>query len=415
MLTVSPTQLRNVVTETVRSTPIVDLHTHLYPPAFGDFLLWGIDETLTYHYLIAEVFRRSSITHDEFWNLSTSERAEHIWEHLFIRTSPVSEATRGVLTCLEILGIDSSCRDLNKVREAYSAWSVEEFVDLVFEKANIEFTVMTNDPFDPKERAIWERGPELDPRFRAALRIDPLLTDWPRASATLSDLGYSVSSSLDEGACREVRKFLIAWTERTDPLYMAVSLPPTFVFPTDDPIGRLIESCVLPVCRDRGLPFALMIGVKRRVNPRLRPAGDGVGKAGLRAVEDLCVSYPDNRFMVTMLSREDQHELCVAARKFSNLLPFGCWWFTNVPSIIREITRERVELLGFSFAPQHSDARVLDQLLYKWAHSRRVIAEVLVEKYTDLMRTGWPLTEEDIRRDITDLFCDNFKRFTTRT
>jgi hypothetical protein len=58
-----------------------------------------------------------------------------------------------------------------------------------------------------------------------------------------------------------------------------------------------------------------------------------------------------------MLARENQHELAVAARKFGNLMVFGCWWFVNNPSLITEITRMRVELLGTSFIPQHSDAR----------------------------------------------------------
>jgi hypothetical protein len=31
-----------------------------------------------------------------------------------------------------------------------------------------------------------------------------------------------------------------------------------------------------------------------------------------------------------MLSRENQHELCVVARKFRNVHIFGCWWFTNI-------------------------------------------------------------------------------------
>ena len=89
-------------------------------------------------------------------------------------------------------------------------------------------------------------------------------------------------------------------------------------------------------------------------------------------------------------------------------MPFGCWWFMNNPSIIEEITRERFELLGTSFIPQHSDARVLDQLLYKWPHSRSIIARVLAEKYSDLMQTGWTLTEADVRRDVKKLFEDNF-------
>src|SRR5207249_12067206 len=130
--------------------------------------------------------------------------------------------------------------------------------------------------------------------------------------------------------------------------------------------------------------FALMIGVKRNVNPRLRLAGDSLGKADIAAVENLCVEFPDNKFLCTMLSRENQHELCVAARKFRNLHVFGCWWFLNNPSIIEEITRERIELLGTSVIPQHSDARVIDQVIYKWSHSKRIIGDVLSAKYSDL-------------------------------
>ena len=88
-------------------------------------------------------------------------------------------------------------------------------------------------------------------------------------------------------------------------------------------------------------------------------------------------SNPEIRFLVTFLARENQHELCVAARKFSNLMPFGCWWFLNNPSIVSEITRERFELLGQSFIPQHSDARVLEQLIYKWKHARKQIIDAL--------------------------------------
>jgi hypothetical protein len=106
------------------------------------------------------------------------------------------------------------------------------------------------------------------------------------------------------------------------------------------------------------------------------------------------------RFLVTMLSRENQHELCVAARKFKNLLPFGCWWFLNNPSIVREITAERFEMLGLTMIPQHSDARVLDQLIYKWAHSREIIADVLARRYFELMRAGWVVTHDDMKRDV---------------
>jgi len=165
------------------------------------------------------------------------------------------------------------------------------------------------------------------------------------------------------------------------------------------------------VAEQTGKPFALMIGVKKLTNPGLKLAGDSVGKGDIDTLEYLCASYPNVKFLCTMLARENQHELCVAARKFRNLHVFGCWWFTNMPLFIDEITRMRFELLGLSFTPQHSDARVLDQLIYKWAHSKKIIADVLAEKYADIAATGWKITEEEIRRDVAGLFGGNFWRF----
>ena len=116
------------------------------------------------------------------------------------------------------------------------------------------------------------------------------------------------------------------------PLYLAVSLPPEFDFPIEDVRTKLLSDVVLPTAREQQIAVALMIGVRRGVNPALRSAGDGVGRADITALERLCGENPDVQFLATLLARENQHELCVAARKFSNLMPFGCWWFLNNPS-----------------------------------------------------------------------------------
>ncbi len=193
-----------------------------------------------------------------------------------------------------------------------------------------------------------------------------------------------------------------------------VSLPPSFAWPADTDTARLIEKVVLPHCREHGQAFALMMGVKRAVNPLLRMAGDGVGRADLQALQNLCAAHPENRFLVTCLARENQHELVVLARKFRNLHPFGCWWFTNTPQLISEITTMRLELLGTAFTPQHSDARVLDQLLYKWSHSRALIADCLASKYSAASAAGWDVTDAEIQRDVTELLGGGFARFLGR-
>jgi len=152
-----------------------------------------------------------------------------------------------------------------------------------------------------------------------------------------------------------------------------------------------------------------MVGVRRGVNPALKAAGDGVGKSDVSSIERMCVESPDARFLATFLSRENQHELCVAARKFSNLMPFGCWWFLNNPSIVEEITTERLELLGTSFIAQHSDARILEQLIYKWQHSREVIGNCLFNSYERLLTAGRAVARNEIERDVKALFSKNFR------
>ena len=406
--------LRSAVTKAVAEAKITDLHTHVYPPSFGDLLLCGVDELVTYHYLIAEVFRWTDLPYDDFWAMSKQSQADLIWEKLFLGTSPYAESCRGVLTTLKRLGLDVAARDLSAYRSYCASMSREQYVDRIFEVSGVNDVIMTNDPFDDAERQVWLDGYRPDPRFKAALRVDALLNTWDKSWPRLKEWGYAVTEDLTETTLKEVRRFLTDWAARMEALYLAVSLPPTFAFPEDSPRGILIEECVLPVCRETGRPFAMMIGVKKLVNPDLRLAGDSVGKGDIVAVENLCAGYPQNKFMVTMLSRENQHELCVAARKFRNLLVFGCWWFLNNPSLVEEITRMRFELLGASVVPQHSDARVLDQLVYKWEHSRRIIADVLCEKYQDLMATGWVLEKAEIERDVERLFGGNFWEFLER-
>ncbi|MCL5098165.1 MAG: glucuronate isomerase [Candidatus Omnitrophica bacterium] len=412
--TISKSRLETIeveVRQAVATTPVCDVHTHLYDPAFGPLLLWGIDALLVYHYVVAEAFRFLPLSCERFWALSKTEQANLIWEALFIEHSPVSEACRGVLTTLNALGLDANQRDLPAIRQWFAEWKVEDYLERCLELAGVSTLCMTNSPFDDVERGIWERGFTRHPAFTAALRIDPLLLQWNEAVPRLAQWSYAVTPELSPKTVDETRRFLADWTRRIQARYLMVSLPPGFNYPAQTECAQLMEKAVLPHCRDYGLPFALMLGVKRGVNPGLRLAGDGVGPCQLESLENLCAQNPSNKFLVTVLARENQHGLCVAARKFPNLHLFGCWWFTNIPTVIDEMTRMRLELLGTSFTVQHSDARVLDQIIYKWRHSRAIIADVLVEKYLALAQTGWEPSNDEIERDVKDLFGGTFAKF----
>jgi len=466
--------IESVVVSEVASAMAVDLHTHLLPPTHGALCLWGIDELLTYHYLVAEYFVTAppSVTPESFFALSKQNQADLVWKALFLERSPISEACRGVITTCVALGLSKEIqnRDLDAIRDFYRQFrnrgqeGAEAFSERVFAQAGIDYAVMTNIPFEPTETQHWRPKKEYSKSFRSACRVDPLLAGNKEAVETaLRASGY-------ETTLQGARQFLHDWCDTMKPEYLMASTPHDFVLPEDrgtienvektgvneeamkepfafanlvkrpqndnnsnpdscgtdcgtelpsviDETSDFLSEVLMRVAEERDLPLALKIGAHRGVNPKLLSAGDGVvafADAGLLA--RLCSRFPKVRFLATFLSRANQHEACVLASKFRNLHLYGCWWFCNNPSIIEEITKMRVEMLGTAFTAQHSDARVLDQLLYKWPHSRAVLAQVITNEYKKLIRTGgWTPTRREIRRDVGRWFGGSYEEFLSKS
>jgi len=461
-LAVDETAIESVILSEVAAAQVIDLHTHLLPPSHGSLCLWGIDELLTYHYLVAEYFMTAPafMTPQDFYAKNKKEQADIIWQALFIDRSPVSEACRGVVTTLTTLGLTKAvkARSLEAIRAFYSGFrdegqaGAERFSELVFAKAGVRFNVMTNIPFDSNEAQHWRPTTKQYPdQYRSALRVDPLLAgDRATIESALQGSGYDVTL---EGA----RQYLRDWCDTMRPEYMMASTPHDFVLKegtlvdvvktgvnedamktpgafadgtgggpcdgTDDDAPSIIDESsdflsdvLMKVCEERDLPVALKIGAHRGVNPTLLSAGDGmVAFADAGILGRLCSRFPKVRFLATFLSRNNQHEACVLASKFRNLHIYGCWWYCNQPSIIKEITQMRIEMLGTSFTAQHSDARVLDQLLYKWPHSRAVIASVLIDECTKLIASGWNPTRKEVRRDVGRLFGGSYEEFMSKS
>ena len=460
---IKATDIHSVVWSEVRGQEVIDLHTHLLPPSHGALCLWGIDEMLTYHYLVSEYFMTApaNITPEAFFAMNKTKQADLIWTSLFIQRSPISEATRGVLTTLQALGLHNAIdnRDLDAIRRFYDDFrsegleGVEKFVNEVYRTAGVKYAIMTNIPFDSIEAQHWRpMKKEYPETFKSALRVDPLLAgDRKTIENALKSSGYAIS-------LEDARKYLHDWCDTMKPEYLMASTPHDFSLPPSEGGGTLsgvakkgvnesslqspfafteltgndcndcedtdnlpsvinessdfLTEVLMPVCEERDLPLALKIGAHRSVNPALLSAGDGlVAFADLNTLARLCGRFPRVRFLATFLSRNNQQEACVLASKFRNLHIYGAWWYCNNPSIIKEITQMRVEMLGSAFTAQHSDARVVDQLIYKWSHSRSVIAKVLAAEYEKLVASGWRPTREEIRRDVGRLFGGSFSEF----
>ena len=80
------------VEQQLDAVPFIDIHTHLFMPSLGTLGLWGIDQLVTYHYLEAELFRSSPLKPEQYWVLSTQQKADAIWKALFVENTPISQS-----------------------------------------------------------------------------------------------------------------------------------------------------------------------------------------------------------------------------------------------------------------------------------------------------------------------------------
>src|SRR5437899_9967704 len=130
-------QIHSEVADVLASTPFIDIHTHLFAPAFGNLGLWGIDELLTYHYLEAEFFRYSDMAPENYWTLSKTDKADIIWRTLFVENSPISEATRGVISILQAFQLPTDHSSLSEARIFFENQNREAHIQRVLQMAGI--------------------------------------------------------------------------------------------------------------------------------------------------------------------------------------------------------------------------------------------------------------------------------------
>lgn len=412
-------ELCSVVKECVDKCKIIDLHSHLFPQSFDDLYLIGIDNLLTYHYLVSELFIVwNDLSPSKFYKLSKECQANIIWEELFIKRSPLSEACKGVITTCIKLGLiqEIDNRDLDGIRSYFKSLKLnkqeyEAYTQQIFEMSNIEYTIMTNQIFDLQEIKYLEKY-EIPSQFKTSLRIDKLLFDFENCCKFVNKFDYT--PDIDG-----IKNYIRYWHKKIKPEYFMASLPFDFTYYQKDLNAKcfkmdstnVIDFILVPLSIELNLPIAFKFGTRRHLNPELKDAGDSLGVASVESLANLCSINKKCKFLATFLSKVNQHQLCVVARNFQNLHIYGCWWYLNNPSLIEEITKMRLEMLGLGFTAQHSDARVLEQLLYKWTHSRQIIANVLIKKYDDLIESGWIVGKNEIKRDVHYLFRGSYEEF----
>jgi glucuronate isomerase len=397
-MTLSSDNISNKLLNIINSTPIFDLHTHLFPPKHEGYFLLGFKNLLNYHYLIAELLTATNIDASTFYSYNDEKKASLIWNELFEKRTPVSEACAGVLSILKELNIEIKNKSFLSICDEYDKKIQSD--KNILKLSNVSSLVMTNNPFDLDEWSLFNTNDWDKKIYLASLRLDDLILDYEEALKKAKD------------QTSNQKNIIVTYLEKcyslSNPVYAAVSLNlETFHTIFEDSFWKDI----LVWLENKNLPLSLMLGVKRAVNKDFGLAGDGIGDINLKELSNLCNLFPKNKFLVTCLSLNDQHELTVLARKHPNLRIFGFWWFMNQPTIIKQILKMRIDMLGFSFIPQHSDARVSDQLIYKWNHFKKILHPILLEYYQELLDKNFPISENILQRDIDNLLSGNAKKY----
>ena len=429
--------IRPAVEAAMADQPVVDMHTHVYPPAFGTPVPNATGKTDPDGPDAVGRRRAGDLSLPDRRGLSRRAPDKLPYEAVLEDEQDTSRPTTSGSTSsssarrsprpaaassptLQQLGLDPAPSGLPRLRRYFAEQDPDRYIDRVMELARHRID------HDDQRRLRRQRAAALarrsrrshDPRFSAVLRIDPLLRDWPAAAAETSRSGATASAA--NGATHtvaEARRFLTR-LDRPDAGHLpgrepAARVPLSGRRRRGERAGQtVLERVILPVCAERGLPFAMMIGSRLRVNPGLREAGDMGGKADVASVTNLCLRLPRQQ---VLRHHAGPREPARAGRGRPEIRQPDGFRLLVVPE--QPVARSRrspgcgVELLGTSFIPQHSDARILDQLIYKWDHSRRQIGRVLTEKYEDLLDAGWPLSRSDVERDVRLLLRDNFLDF----
>ncbi len=110
-----------------------------------------------------------AVSPEDFYAQTKQEQADYIWDALFIKRSPVSEACRGIITTLLALGLQKEveCRDLKAIRRFFKSFrndgipGAERYCEHVYKVSGIRYAIMTNIPFDPTESQHWRPTPKV--------------------------------------------------------------------------------------------------------------------------------------------------------------------------------------------------------------------------------------------------------------
>ena len=133
------------------------------------------------------------------------------------------------LVCVNGLNTGSPCahwitRDHHGQRGHCNIWLESKHARYnIFDKSNVEYTIMTNQIFNKIEVEIWKKNPPTCQFFKTSLRIDDLILDHEYCYSFIKK--YNYSPSIDG-----IKDYIRDWYHKINPEYFMASLPYDFKY-----------------------------------------------------------------------------------------------------------------------------------------------------------------------------------------
>jgi glucuronate isomerase len=273
----------------------------------------------------------------------------------------------------------------------------------VFRQTNLERVFLTNDFDDPL--ANFDSS-----RYIPCLRVDDLVFRLGQA-VTRGRLAKATGVEVRDGASfRRAATALFDHFTRHEARACAISLPPNFApaRPEEGAFSAAIQASLKasggpdaspaecgPLaygvfwtlaehCSEYGLPFYLMAGVNRKVYEAGVHQGQDLfdSRMSLMQLAPLFNAFPKLTFCISVLSSGLNQELASFSWIFPNVMAAGHWWYANVPALIQQDLRVRLQAIPKTKQiGYYSDMYKLEFGLPKFNMYRRILAQVLADDF----------------------------------
>lgn len=408
-------ELFNELFSEIERIPMIDIHSHvdIDTPAAGD-----LSDIALYNHLQTEL-KSAGVAHEALEG-SGPARVNAILPHLSkIRNTSTYWCLTQILEDVYDTGPLHEA-DIQSLQEKVSKTAADlNWPKTVLDKANVSRVFITAD---------WRsRMPAKSECFIPILRLDSLINElhFPR---TLDRLNEVADMTIYEAG--DLKKAVNAIFEKAvaaGAVGVSASFNPQIDFEdgSRDSADRILSlvmlgqktnrddrralrsyvmRVVLEACAEHRLPFQLMLGVRRPVaDDRVISAFEPEMMAGYAA---LFSRHPRVRFDVFVSNEILAHELAVISGIYRNVYASGYWWYLSVPTHIRKMIRERIEMLPMNKSCGFfSDAYCVEWVYGKSRLIRREMAFALAEMVTEHY-----LTEGDAIEIAKQYFEENPKR-----